>query len=592
VPSPQWRTLIAPTLLICILFYAAVLRFDALFKSYGPYEEPRWLAAMQAPVSTAASAITPDWSWRKDATPYAGGDPINYLKFAREMRNFYAAHVREPMFPAMTRVGLLLTGDADVGVSVTSITFALLTLVATYALGSLIGSPAVGLAAAAMLAIDQSAVIWAIGGWRDELFAFFAVSCAWAWTRFSRNPTHANAVLAGVLSGGACLTRITSFALIAPAVVWMLATSNAPQRTDGEFSARRRGADVRAKVALAVGVMAILVAPFLINCAIATGDPLYAINNHTDFYLKREGAVDPSPISAVSYSLDKFDSRPIAAVDNAVRGVFAYPFANKWVGLDEWLPGLGTVVAYLAIAGLIGWLWSRDGRLLLFMFFVSLIPFSMTWTVLGGAEWRLTLFAYSFYLVAAFWIVDKLVRFVRATIIARDTAPWQYVARRDIERALVVILVIVVVGGLWATAVPYAVAREALTHGDAALVMAGPRDRLFFVDGWSSPVVEGNVTMRSAIEHDATIRLLLPEARPYQMVLRANPVDPASSPQQVLRVSLNGDPLANLTLAFNPERIGEYLINVPAEVVDPGVHYLGLRSDAGFKVWYVRIVPQ
>ncbi len=138
------------------------------------------------------------------------------------MRNFYAAHVREPMFPAVTRIGLMLTGDADVGVSITSITFGLLTLVATYALGALVASPMVGLAAAAMLAIDHSAVYWAIGGWRDELFAFFAVSCAWAWTRFARNPTRANAVLAGALSGGACLTRITTIALIAPAVIWLL----------------------------------------------------------------------------------------------------------------------------------------------------------------------------------------------------------------------------------------------------------------------------------------------------------------------------------------------------------------------------------
>src|SRR5688500_16148747 len=154
VPALQWRTFIAPTLLICILLYAALLRMDALFKTYGPYDQPRWLAAMQPPVTAAAAAITPDWDWRKDATPYVGGDPINYLKFAREMRNFYAAHVREPMFPAMTRLGLAASGNADVGVSITSIAFALLALVATYALGALVASPAVGLAAAAMLAID------------------------------------------------------------------------------------------------------------------------------------------------------------------------------------------------------------------------------------------------------------------------------------------------------------------------------------------------------------------------------------------------------------------------------------------------------
>ena len=221
----------------------------------------------------AAATITPDWPWRRDPTPYFGGDPFNYLKFARAMRNFYAAHVREPMFPAMTRIGLMFTNDRDVGVSLTSIAFGLLTLVATYALGALVASPMAGLAAAAMLAIDHSAVYWAIGGWRDELFAFFAISCAWAWLRFTRQPTRANAVLAGALSGGACLTRITTIALIAPAVVWLLMT---------------RGASIRRELSIAIGVMTVLVAPFLINCAIATGDPFYAINNHTDFYLKRE----------------------------------------------------------------------------------------------------------------------------------------------------------------------------------------------------------------------------------------------------------------------------------------------------------------
>ncbi len=543
-------------------------------------------------VTAAASTLTPDWRWRHVDTPYVGGDPINYLKFAREMRNFYAAHVREPMFPAMTRIGLLLSGDADVGVSITSIFFGLLMLVATYKLGALVASPSAGLAAAAMLAIDKSAVYWAIGGWRDELFAFFAVACAWAWTRFARDPTRANAVLVGVLSGGACLTRITTLALIAPAVIWVLATSNAPLRTDGEYSARRRGADIRGKLALAVGIMAMLVAPFLINCAIATGDPFYSINNHTDFYLKREGAADVKPISAISYSLGKFESRPIAAMDNAVRGVFVYPFSNKWVGLDEWYPGLGTVLACLAIAGLVGWLWSPDGRLLLVMFFGSLVPFSMTWTVVGGAEWRLTLFAYAFYLVAAFWVVDKVVRFARATIIARDARPWEYVTRREIFRAVAIVLALVVVTGVWWVAGPYAVAREALMHGDPTTVMAGPRDRWFFDEGWSGLVVEGNVTTRFAEAPSATLRIFLPEARSYGLIFRVNPVDPSAASRQIVQVSLNGTHLEDLTLSWNPERIGQYDVTIPAGIVTPGVQHLELRSDAAFKLWYVHIVPQ
>ncbi len=575
--SSQWRTLVPPTLLTCILLYAALLRLDALFKSYGPYEHPRWLAAMQPAVAAAASTITPDWPWRRDDTPYVGGDPINYLKFARDMRNFYAAHVREPMFPAAAKVGLMLTGDADVGISVTSIAFGLLTLVATYALGTLVASPMVGLAAAAMLGIDHSAVYWAIGGWRDELFAFFAVSCAWAWTRFSRNPTRANAVLAGALSGGACLTRITTIALIAPAVIWLLAT---------------KGPNIRRPVAIAVGIAAIIVAPFLINCTIATGDPFYAINNHTDFYLKRENVPDVTPISAVKYSLDKFESRPIAATDNAVRGVFVYPFSNKWVGLDEWYPGLGTVLAGLAITGLIAWLWWPEGRLLLVMFLGSLVPFSMTWTVLGGAEWRLTLFAYAFYLIAAFWVVDKAARLIRSSLADRGAKPWGLVTRHQIVRVAAIILTLVVVAGVWSVAVPYALVREVYSHEGAATIMAGPRDRWFFVDGWSGLVVEGNVTMRIAGNPEAALRIPLLEARSYALTLRVNPSVPAVPAQQVVHVSLNGTHLEDVVLGWNRDRIGEYQVTVPAGIFAPGNQRLELRSDTPFKLWYVRLVAQ
>ena len=107
VSSPRWHTLAVTTLLVLVVCYAALLRLDALFKSYGPYDQPRWLAALQPAVGAAASTLTPDWPWRHDPTPYVGGDPVNYLKFARGMRNFYAAHVREPMFPAATRIGLM-----------------------------------------------------------------------------------------------------------------------------------------------------------------------------------------------------------------------------------------------------------------------------------------------------------------------------------------------------------------------------------------------------------------------------------------------------------------------------------------------------
>ena len=71
---------------------------------------------------------------------------------------------------------------------------------------------------------------------------------------------------------------------------------------------------------IAIAIVALLTGPFFINCAIATGDPFYAINNHTAFYLNREGTAEPVPTSAVQYTVDKFTHRPIAAADTVDPG--------------------------------------------------------------------------------------------------------------------------------------------------------------------------------------------------------------------------------------------------------------------------------
>jgi hypothetical protein len=571
--------LITTAILTCVLLYGGLLRLDALFKTYGPYEHPHWLAAMQPRVRAAAARLTPDWPAVHNREPYAGGDPINYLKFAREMRNPYAAHVREPGFPGATRLGLMLTNDEDVGVSITSIAFALLSLVATYLLGQQLASPAVGLAAAAMLAIDATAVFWSIEGWRDEMFAFFALLSAWSWLRLFQKPTFARAAIAGIAGGGALLTRITSITLLAPAVIFFLV---------------RRPRPALQHVALGVGIMLAAIGPFLVNCAIATGDPLYAINNHTDFYLKREGVADPAPISAVGYTWGKFE-RPLLAADTMVVGVFAYPFNNKWVGFDPWIPGLGRVLSWLAVAGMVGWLWHRDGRFLLAMFLGALVPFSATWPVRGGAEWRLTLFAYSFYLIAAFWFLEHMIR-------ARP---------RPALRPVLVIAALGIAGLTFAFAMPYFVGRETLLNGQPMVISAGERDRFLLADGWSRLVVTGNVTGRFATEPSAVIRMPLPERRSYKAILRIDPLDYAGAPVQTVHLSLNGSPIGALDLGWNPERVGEYSIVLPQSAVRQGLNTLTFRSkqmvpvaragsafpemprdsEVGFRFWYILVVP-
>ena len=139
---------------------------------------------------------------------------------------------------------------------------------------------------------------------------------------------------------------------------------------------------------------------------------------------------------------------------------------------------------------------------------------------------------------------------------------------------------------------PYAIASEALGYDGATTIMAGPRDRWFFMEGWSGLVVEGNVTMRYAAPPGGVLRILLPEARSYALTVRADPVDPSTAAQQIVRVSLNGTHLDDLVLGWNAERIGQYEVAVPAGIFAPGTQHLELRSNNAFKLWYVRIAAQ
>jgi hypothetical protein len=152
------------------------------------------------------------------------------------------------------------------------------------------------------------------------------------------------------------------------------------------------------------------------------------------------------------------------------------------------------------------------------------------------------------------------------------------------------VLALALLAVIWWIAVPYAVTKETFRYDGAATIAAGPRDRLFFVDGWSSLVVEGNVTMRFASPPGADLRIVLPEDRSYTLTLRSDPVDRSGKTRNLVHVSLNGTHLDDLVLEWNSERIGQFQITVPKGMFTPGDQRLELRSDTAFKLWYVRIV--
>jgi hypothetical protein len=588
------RAHVPALLVVIVVAYGGLLRLDAFVQKYGTLDHPGWARVLTHRVAPIATNLRPSaYQWYRVDRPYQGGDPINYLKFAREMRSFYQAHVREPVFLALTRAFLWLLANQDAAVSFASATGSILGILGTYLLATTMLSRAAGLAASLLLAAEYDVISWSVDGWRDDVFMAMVVFSAWACVRCRRDATVINAVVLGITAAGACLTRITALSFVLPALAWLV--------IDGDRASRRQRVRCASAAAL---VCAALVAPYLISCAIATGDPLYAINYHTRYYRYGEGLPSDQPMSAASYVGAKIAGRPLAALDTGVTGLFVQPFVIKWIGFEAWLPGTGAVLSSLAIAGLLSWLFSAAGRLVLVVLFSSLLPYALTWNVAGGGEWRFTMHAYPFFLVAA--TGAAVLAWRGAAILWQSRSGMFRPSRTLLARGAAGVAIVALVYGGYVV-LPWFVVREAIATNNDVSIQTGGRDVTFFGSGWSEPYMDG-LTFRLSHAERATIRVPLPSRRLYHVVLRLDPVAPERQHRAV--VLLNRQLLAILPLTWNPERVGAYPLQLPPDKVRPGVNELTIVPDTlvaageagprfatrdprellGVRLWYVRVL--
>jgi hypothetical protein len=405
----RWGRWLAPAAAVVIVIVAAALRFETICIMYGPFDRPAWLFELEAHTRARIAALRPvNLYVGAVEKPYAGGDPINYLRYAREMTSFYAAHVREPVFVAATKLWLMVAGDQNVAVSLASAMFSTLAVWATYLLGSYAYSRWAGLAAAFALAIERDAIGWAAEGWRDDAMMFVFVMSCYAFLRCVRAPTVVNAIFAGAIAGIACLTRITALSFLLPAVmylVWAGFVGRRATKPQSHSQSHWRAA------AIALVVMAAIVAPYVINCAIVFGDPFYAINYHTTFYRARANQAFDQPMTVGAYLGSQLGSDPLGVLSLFVQGVTTVPFTAKWVGFEYWLSNLGRVMSWFAVAGLLMFVFDRAGRFLLLMLALSVVPYAFTWHIDGGGEWRFTMLVYPIYLIAAAMAIERVLRF-------------------------------------------------------------------------------------------------------------------------------------------------------------------------------------
>ena len=584
-----------------VVGYAAWLRLVILVERFGPFDHPGWLVTLSHVVEAPKPMLAPaSWVWAKSDPPYVGGDPINYLKFARELPSFYGATVREPLFLEVIRIFFKVTANQDVAISFASLTFSVLCVLATYLVGGRAISRPVGLAAALALAIEQEFAAWAPDGWRDETFAAFILLTAWALLRLKDKRTWQNAVIVGVVGAAACLTRITSVSVVVPGLIWVAWPR---ERAAWRTSARYAG--------IAALVTAVLVAPYLVNCYRQTGDALIAINYHTRFYLAAEGTITDAPPGALRYAAAKFRAHPIGETDTAVRGLVQYPFVTKFRGFYGWWPALGPILRALSALGLLIWIWQPRGRFLLLVLISSLAPYMITWTLQGGGEWRFTMHAYPFYLLAAFAAAAWLVAAARSLVANRSTAFASWRAQRVGVKALAT-AGLVASGWLASFWAPYFVAREGLLAGEPTSVAAGDNDGVFFSTGWTGLVHSGMVTSRFANAERATLRVPFPERRGYHLVLRMDAIPDANGSPQRVRLFIDDRPSGVFDLAWNEERVGALTLDLPASEVSPGRARLDFVADrvaplgpaeasfpdlpasapVAFRLWYVRVTPQ
>jgi hypothetical protein len=533
------RRAITVGILIAVVAIAALLRADALIGKYGPLSSPAWVSSIQG-VLPAAAAIRPDaLRWHREAAPYVGGDPINYLKFAREMQSFYQAHVREPVFLAATRAWLVVLDGQDVAVSFASATFSLLLVPATFLLGrAVFGTPA-GLIAAALMATEVDAISWGVDGWRDDASALFTALTTWSLIRLPNAPRPGTAVVGGVLGAAAALTRITSLGLWVPGLALAAASGSG-----GTRATRWRMALLNLVVGLA------LVSPYLFNCYAAFGDPLEAINAHTTFYRAREQVAHDTPMSARQYVLGKLRDHPAKTLDTSLYGILVYPFTGKWAGFDWWWRGAGHALAWTSALGLLLGACTPAGRLMLACLGLSLLPFAVTWNVTGGGEWRFTLPAYPFYLAASGFAIAAGARAVTDALADGARRAWQDRVRTR-AACLAAVAGATAVAWLAVTVLPWVALRESLASREAIEVLPATRQDVMLSKGWLIPEAGGCATATGRAQ---ALTLPLAGAGAWRLDLHLTGNQPASTGPQPLEITVGGTRRTQTTVMRPDER--------------------------------------
>ncbi|NKB87712.1 MAG: hypothetical protein GKS06_05775 [Acidobacteria bacterium] len=560
--------------LAAVLLWGGLLRLESLHQAYGPVTRGV-LALAEKLAADVGGNLRPSGDWYDRGTYPYRFDPKSYLDSAREMRHFYEARLREPLFVAATRVTLGLTGDRDVAGSLVSTLFSVLVLVAAWRLGSAVGGTWVGLAAAGILALETDLIRWAPLGYRTEAFTAFTALFLAAFLRWSDAPTRRRGLVLAAWGAAAALTRLSALSFVVPLLMLALWTV-------------RDRPEARRTAAWAAGTCAALVVPFLVACWWRFGDPLYSVTEHWSyFYQGRGGPAAQAADSVGSWALGQLATQPLKFADSILLGLTAYPWSHKWVGLRPFLGVAGvTALQVAALAGIFGWLWSAKGRVLLGAGFLSMAPFALTWGIY--AQPRFTMHVYPLLIVAAVhapaqwigaWSQFRRGRSDRHRWLVRSVAP-----RALLTSSLVLVAMV------WMFGIPVVEARSQAASGVSG-VAASWRDGFLFGAGWQPPEQEGNQVVRHMSESEALAAIYVADLRALHCTMKIGSTARRRQHSQVLKLTINGDWSRRFRLPPTRE-LASYEFRVPRAALREGSNALMFTALDGAAAGEIASAPR
>lgn len=354
-----------------VLFGASLLGGESIVRRN--VAEP----SLPAEVLTGIAPALRPGNWSQGPEAYYG-DPPDYLARARRLQGFYDGEAREPVYVALVRVALSFTRGDETALGLSSAASWIVYLGAIYAVAARVVGNRLALVALLLLASDRDLIGLAAMGERDQTFAAAFAWSILAFLRVWERPTASRGIVFGLAAAIATLTRISSLSYVAPALM-LLALRRAED-----------GTQPRRAAWLGAATLTALVAPYLISCGIAFGDPLRSINIHTGYYRSNESQPRPAGQNVAQYL---FAGRsPLERLDTAAGGLMEASFGRPFPALGVWV-GAGaastlSVIAWLGLLALRG-----PGVLVLLLTVLAAVPFSLTWNIGGGGDLRFVLFA-------------------------------------------------------------------------------------------------------------------------------------------------------------------------------------------------------